>query len=188
MIQGRRLYPDLMVNIYVLKLERGKYYVGMTRHTVQRLTQHWDGDGSAWTRKYEMQDLLEWYPKKRESDENKITLQVMAKYGVRNVRGGDWCKVRMTKKEIAGLEKKVRSLKKTPAKKKAKPKVAKGYCIRCGDRKKFDFQKPLCRDCYDEWAFYSNPDYEEDCCHKCGRDWGTTIDRPLCTSCWRKSR
>lgn len=177
-----------MVNIYVLKLERGKYYVGMTRRTVQRLTQHWDGNGSAWTRKYEMVDLLEWYPNKRESDENTITLQVMAKYGVHNVRGGDWCRVRMSEKEIAGLKKKVSSLKKTPVGGQGRTKISKGYCIRCGDRKKFDFEKPLCGECYEEWAYYQNPEYEEECCHKCGRDWGTTIDRPLCTACWRKSR
>ena len=94
----------------------------------------------------------------------------------------------MTKREIAQLEKKVRSLKKSPAKKKAKRKAARGYCIRCGDRKKLEVGRPLCIDCYDVWVQYSNPDYIEDHCHKCGREWDTSIDRPLCTSCWRKSR
>ena len=117
-----------MVNIYVLKLERGKFYVGKTKHTVQRLKQHWDGDGAAWTRKYEMKDLHRWYPDKKDADENRITLQMMAEHGVRNVRGGDWCNIKMNAGAIRKLEKKCRSKKKAPAKKKA---TTRG-CKRCG--------------------------------------------------------
>ncbi|SVC10876.1 uncharacterized protein METZ01_LOCUS263730 [marine metagenome] len=128
MIQGTRLYPESMVNIYVLKLERGKFYVGKTRHTVQRLRQHWDGQGAAWTRKYAMKDLYRWYPDKKSSDENRITLRMMAEHGVHNVRGGDWCSVKMGKKAIRELEKKCRTKKKAPVKKKASPRA----CKRCG--------------------------------------------------------
>ena len=177
-----------MVTIYVLKLERGKYYVGLTKNDFQRLDQHRDGYGAAWTKKYEPLSIVSVQSGLRASAENRITLETMKKYGVRNVRGGDWCKVRMTKREITDLEKKVRSLKKAPAKKKAKKKAARGYCIRCRNRKKFEVGRPLCLDCYDVWVQYSNPDYIEDHCHKCGREWDTSIDRPLCTSCWRKSR
>ena len=126
MIQGTRLYRASMVNIYVLKLERGKFYVGKTKHTVQRLKQHWDGDGAAWTRKYEMKDLHRWYPDKKDADENRITLQMMAEHGVRNVRGGDWCFVHMNAGEIRKLEKKCGS------KKKAKKKATTRGCKRCG--------------------------------------------------------
>ena len=191
MIQGTRPHPNSMVAIYVLKLVRGKYYVGLTRRNIDRVLDHLDGAGASWTRKYppvQRNPVVSFQEGLRESDEDRITLETMAKYGVRNVRGGQWYRVKLSDAKIRELEKLSRSKKKVRAKKKAKPKVAKGYCIRCGDRKKFDFQKPLCKDCYDEWAFYSNPDYEEDCCHKCGRDWSTTIDRPLCTNCWRKSR
>ena len=185
-----------MGQLYILKLRGGKWYVGYTERGIERVLEHLKNKGkfkaAKWTQKYRPENWKKAVVTITEDihtlkDEDDKTLELMSKHGVRNVRGGKWCKVRMTKREIAQLEKKVRSLKKSPAKKKAKPRVTKGYCIRCGDRKKFDFEKPLCRDCYGEWAFYSNPDYEEDCCHKCGRDWGTTIDRPLCTSCWRKS-
>ena len=37
-----------MVAIYVLRLERGKYYVGLTRKNVERIWQHIDGKGAAW--------------------------------------------------------------------------------------------------------------------------------------------
>ena len=39
-------YICLMVNIYVLELEQGEYYVGKTDHTFQRFNQHVTGDGA----------------------------------------------------------------------------------------------------------------------------------------------
>ena len=97
--------------------------------------------------------------------------------------------VKMRKKTIRELEGLIAKTKtKASAKKKAKKKAARGYCIRCGDRKKFEVERPMCIDCYDIWVQYSNPDYIEDHCHKCGKEWDTSIDRPLCTRCWRKSR
>jgi hypothetical protein len=99
----------------------------------------------------------------------------------------------MTSKQISELEQLIKSKfnkntpkKKSPIRKNSKH-TSKGNCIRCGQKKKLDFQKPLCGICYEEWAFYGNPDYEENCCHKCGRNWSTTIDKPLCIHCWRKS-
>tara|TARA_B100000700_G_C14997749_1_gene834748 strand:- start:1253 stop:1822 length:570 start_codon:yes stop_codon:yes gene_type:complete len=189
-----------MVAIYVLRLERGKYYVGLTRRNVERIWQHIDGKGAAWTKKYPPKDgkeIVSFQDGLKVSDEDRITLETMARYGVKNVRGGSWCRVNMSARQISELERLVKSKtrksapksttkKKSPSKKTPK-RTAKGYCIRCGDRKKLDFQKPLCRECYDEWAYYGNPDYEEECCHKCGRDWATTIEKPLCIHCWRKS-
>ena len=194
----------IVVAIYVLKLKRGKYYVGMTRRNIDRVLDHIDGKGAAWTKKYPPSDskpIISFQENLRESDENRITLETMAKYGVRNVRGGDWCKVRMPQSEIYQLERKVNRKSKSPAKKstrykssksKPKPKVTKGYCIKCGNRKKYDFKKPMCKDCYyesdpyDEWE--DEWEDEDGCCHKCGKDWDTTVDAPLCISCWRKTR
>ena len=179
-----------MVAIYVLKLVRGKYYVGLTRRNIDRVLDHLDGAGASWTRKYppvQRNPVVSFQEGLRESDEDRITLETMAKYGVRNVRGGQWCRVKFTDAKIRELEKLVRSKKKRPAKK-ARKKTNQGYCIRCRRRKKFEFAKPLCNGCYDIWVEYSNPDYIEDHCHKCGREWDTTIDTPLCIKCWRKSR
>ena len=93
--------------------------------------------------------------------------------------------------DISDSKEKIRSPKKVPVKKKVKSVVQNGYCIRCGERiKKFNVKKPLCWDggCYNEWAVYSNSEYVEDYCHKCGIVWDTTFDKPLCKPCWRKSR
>ena len=41
-----------MVNIYVLKLKSGKYYVGKTNNVNVRLNDHIRSKGSTWTKKY----------------------------------------------------------------------------------------------------------------------------------------
>ena len=98
-------YICLMVNIYVLELEQGKYYVGKTNHTFQRFNQHVTGDGAEWTKKYKVKDLFEFHKNRTDADENRITLQMMKKYGARNVRGGSWTKVDMSDNEIRRFEK-----------------------------------------------------------------------------------
>ena len=41
-----------MVYIYILKLENEKYYIGKTDDPNTRIKLHFDGNGSAWTKKY----------------------------------------------------------------------------------------------------------------------------------------
>ena len=53
-----------MVFIYILKLQAGKYYVGKTTNPSFRLDKHFNGDGSAWTKKYAPIKLLELIPDK----------------------------------------------------------------------------------------------------------------------------
>ena len=60
------------------------------------------------------------------------------------------------------------------------------YCIRCRDRLPFDQYRPLCDDCYWEWAEYENPYYTEKYCHSCGKKNKTTKDKPLCYSCFQR--
>jgi predicted GIY-YIG superfamily endonuclease/predicted transcriptional regulator len=125
-----------MVNIYVLALQGKKYYVGKTNHTFQRFNQHKTGSGAKWTQKHKVKDLFAFHKDMKDSDENKITIQMMKKYGVRNVRGGSWTKVNMTEAEIKRLENKInargrrRRTTKTSQKKARASK--KKSCTRCG--------------------------------------------------------
>jgi len=111
-----------VVNIYVLKLKQRKYYVGKTDHTLQRFNQHMRKNGAKWTKKYPVVDLYDFHPRMKASDENRITREMMRKFGVANVRGGSWTKVNMTKSEIARLEAKLNQKKSVSTKK----------CTRCG--------------------------------------------------------
>jgi len=61
-----------------------------------------------------------------------------------------------------------------------------GYCIRCEARIDYNPAKPYCEDCYSIWANYSNPEYEETVCHKCGEYENTTMLKPQCYDCYKQ--
>ena len=65
-----------MVYIYVLGLERGKYYIGKTTNPSFRLNTHFNSyGGSEWTKIYKPIKVLELKPNCDDYDENKITIQ-----------------------------------------------------------------------------------------------------------------
>jgi len=61
-----------------------------------------------------------------------------------------------------------------------------GYCIRCKTRIPYDMDRPYCWNCYNVWAQFGNPFYEENACHACGEYEMATMDKPLCVDCFRK--
>lgn len=62
--------------------------------------------------------------------------------------------------------------------------VETGFCLRCRSVVLLDTDRPLCTDCYNEWAEYENEDYTERYCHLCGSHWDTSYARPLCRPCY----
>jgi predicted GIY-YIG superfamily endonuclease len=85
-------------NLYVLQLEHGKYYVGITTQTPkQRFQQHLKGGfmSAKWAKRYkpvaimEQQNLGITTKHDAEIVENKKTRELMRQYGYNNVRGGD---------------------------------------------------------------------------------------------------
>lgn len=96
---------------------------------------------------------------------------------------------------ISGIVKEARSAADLPTKDSVrKTKVPsgtklKGFCIRCGRNITYDLNAPYCPDCYRVWNKFKDPNYEEELCHWCGKSKEpTTMVRPLCYSCYRKSR
>lgn len=75
-------------NIYVLKLQGGKYYVGKSSDVIGRYQQHMNGQGSSWTKKYKPMSLVESREGVSALMEDMVTKEYMAKYGIENVRGG----------------------------------------------------------------------------------------------------
>lgn len=82
--------------VYVLKLERGKYYVGITHDLERRMNEHFSGNGSLWTQKHHPKEIVETTEvvddliKRLEYLEERETIYQMKKHGVDNVRGSDW--------------------------------------------------------------------------------------------------
>lgn len=90
-------------SIYVLKLQKGKYYVGKTNNVIKRYEEHSNGRGSAWTSKYPPVSLVETRAMQSIHDENNITKDFMKKYGVENVRGGSYTQIKLDDSVISVL-------------------------------------------------------------------------------------
>lgn len=82
-----------MVCIYILQLQKGKYYVGKTTYPQFRLNSHFNNNGSEWTKKYKPIRVVKLQKDCDDYDEDKVTRQYMDKYGIENVRGGSFATV-----------------------------------------------------------------------------------------------
>ena len=138
--------------IYILKLEKGKYYVGKSNKLNKRLEDHFDSYGSGWTKKYKPIHVMETIKNCDKFDEDKYTLKYMEKYGVNNVRGGSFCEEKLNDENWNTIHKMIDS--------------ASDRCYNCGIKGHFAKQ---CE--YD-------PDYESSegevwCCSYCGKEFDT---------------
>ena len=81
-------YYSKKKQVYVLKLNKGKYYVGESTDVKYRIWVHENGNGCSWTKKYnfinELKPLTQQQPYFTELVE---TLRLIEKYGIENVRG-----------------------------------------------------------------------------------------------------
>lgn len=83
-------------NIYVLRLEGGRYYVGKSDNVMNRYQQHLSGCGSAWTRKWKPVSLEKTIDNVSSFEEDKVTKEYMSKYGIDKVRGGSYVEVELS--------------------------------------------------------------------------------------------
>ena len=45
--------------IYILRLQRGKYYIGKSNQVKKRINEHFNSSGSGWTKKYKPIHVME---------------------------------------------------------------------------------------------------------------------------------
>ena len=96
-----------MVFIYILQLENNKYYIGKTNNPDFRLNNHFNSNGSSWTKKYKPLKVLKIIPDCSDFDEDRYTKEYMSKKGINNVRGGTYCKIKLDNDEIELLKKEI---------------------------------------------------------------------------------
>ena len=60
-----------------------------------------------------------------------------------------------------------------------------GFCIRCDTSINFNPDKPYCAKDYKSWSKYSNSEYEEKFCHKCGKATKSSLKKPICYKCYK---
>ena len=139
-----------MTNIYILKLEENRYYVGKSKDIDKRYIQHIFDDGSSWTQKYKPIEIIKVINNCDSFEEDKQVKQLMSIYGIDNVRGGSYTKINLTEEEKKLLQKEIWG--------------ANDCCVRCGRKNHF------VKDCYantdisgnliDEWVW---------CCENCDK-------------------
>ena len=123
-IDIQKAYDFTKANIYVLKLQEDKYYIGKTYKLIsERYMEHCKGYGSAWTRKFQPIAIIEEYINVNEFEEDKITKMYMAKYGIDNVRGGAYCRMKMPHSLLKLLKREIWH--------------AQHKCLECGSEKHF---------------------------------------------------
>jgi hypothetical protein len=99
--------------VYVLELEDERYYIGRTSNFMQRMTEHFGGNGSIYTKKYKPIKIKEVVEESNIYSERDKTLEYMNLHGYEKVRGYTWCSEKMLhppkikKKSKENLEKKV---------------------------------------------------------------------------------
>lgn len=77
--------------VYVLRLEKDKYYVGLSPSNSKfRIQQHFDGIGSSWTNLYKPIEVIAVIENGSKQLERETTLEYMRRYGWENVRGAGW--------------------------------------------------------------------------------------------------
>jgi predicted GIY-YIG superfamily endonuclease len=104
---------------YVLKLQGGKWYVGLTSNPYRRLMQHFNESGSAWTQMYPPLQIHEVTPAETVHDEDNLTFEYMMEYGVENVRGGIYVQTVLPDEQVREIERRRR--------------MVNGLCVICGD-------------------------------------------------------
>src|SRR5258708_27777834 len=93
--------------IYALKLEHGKYYCGKTNNVEERIKQHYNGEGAAYTKLHKPIDVLFTCESTSTFDEDKYTKELMLKYGIDAVRGASYVLPILEPSQISLLQKEI---------------------------------------------------------------------------------
>ena len=131
----------MSTNIYILKLQGGKYYVGKSSNPVKRYQEHLEGRGSAWTKKYKPVSVERVIKNASPFDEDKYTKEYMAKYGIDKVRGGSYVSMELDEVQEEALTREIWG--------------AKDCCTQCGRKGHF------VKDCYAKTDISGNRFEEE---------------------------
>ena len=132
-----------MGTVYVLKLKQGKYYVGYTDDLDVRLANHKLGLGSKWTQTYRLERVFKLYSNMTVKDEDRITLEMMKKFGYENVRGGSWSQMTLRRNPLTNTTS--TKTKKTTKTNTYKKTSRKGKCgARTKDGGRCQFPKSIC--------------------------------------------
>ena len=145
-------------NIYILRLEGGRYYIGKSDNVMYRYQQHLNGNGSAWTRKYKPVSLEKTIENVSSFEEDKFTKEYMSKYGIEKVRGGSYVEIELSEFHIEALKMEIWG--------------AKDLCSQCGRSGHFIKDCKAKTDCSGKKIEYEEYEWE---CEYCDRTFTTAF-------------
>jgi GIY-YIG catalytic domain/Zinc knuckle len=148
-----------MTIIYIIKLEHEKYYVGKTKELIKRLDEHFNNEGSEWTKIHKPIDIVEQHDNCDNFDEDKFTLKMMAQYGIDNVRGGSFVTINLTLEQKNMITKMLRG--------------SEDKCFICGETDHFAID---CRINREKYQFDLGTSHDKKYCTRCGRNTHTETD------------
>jgi hypothetical protein len=93
----------MTTNIYVIKLQHDKYYIGHAVNLEKRLNEHAEGTASKYTRKYKPINIKKIIPDSDPKHLDKYVMTYMDKYGMNSVRGGSFEDEILTRDRISFL-------------------------------------------------------------------------------------
>jgi hypothetical protein len=94
----------MMVFIYILLLQSHKYYIGKTTNPIFRISDHFNSNGSEWTKIHTPITIEEIIPDCDPYDEDKYTLKYMETKGIDNVRGGSFSQIKLSDEQTTLIE------------------------------------------------------------------------------------
>lgn len=147
-----------MTSIYILRLEKGKYYVGKSDNPMMRYREHVMGTGAAWSRRYRPIGVEKIIQGADDFDEDKYTKMYMLKYGIDNVRGGSYVELKLSDFQVETLHREIWG--------------AQNKCTRCGRGGHF-FQDCFASHNINGDSLENDSDSEEEvvwCCGKCNTE------------------
>ena len=141
-------------NIYILQLKDGKYYIGKSDNVMKRYEEHLQGKGSRWTTIYKPISVVKVIENTSPFEEDRITKEYMAKYGISNVRGGSYVSITLDDVQQEALQREIWS--------------AEDRCTSCGKKGHF------IKDCFSAPKLHTyKKEYEyeyEYCCEYCDKE------------------
>ena len=133
----------MATNIYILKLQGGKYYVGKSADPDARIQQHFAGKGSSWTQIHKPIKVEKVIRAASTFDEDRYVKEYMSIHGIDKVRGGSYVTTYLDEIQEAALKHELRG--------------ASDACTICGRKGHF------AASCYAQKKTQTNG------CYRCGR-------------------
>ena len=141
--------------IYALQLEDGKYYIGKTNNLEQRFQEHQNGLGSAWTSLHQPIKIHKVIKGSSPFEEDKVTKEYMAKYGIDNVRGGSYSEHTLSQQSKDMIQKEIWG--------------ANNQCMKCGSSGHFAGNCRVKQPSYYGKQKPQQKPYTSGDCYRCGR-------------------